>query len=80
MKKEKIISKIELYTENIKKIKELCEHKCNIRKKILYEVFIPEIADSINDFLKKDICHLHQQELYEKNLLLDIYNKRLINL
>ncbi len=69
---EKIINKIEFHTQNIKTIKTICENECNF----LYEVFIPEIVNNILDFYKKDICNKHQEELYEQNLLLDIYNKR----
>ena len=78
MKKNKIINKINFHTENIKNINHICDKECNIRKKILYKVFIPEIANIILDFLKKKICNKHQYEIYEQNLLLDIYNKRLI--
>jgi len=77
MKKQKILDKIECINHNIKNIQKICENECDIRKKILYKVFIPEISDNILDFIKKAICYKHQEELYEQNLLLDVYNKRL---
>ena len=77
MTRKKIINKINFHTENIKNIKQICDRECNIRKKTLYKIIIPEIANIILDFLKNDICCKHQYELYEQNLLLDIYNKRL---
>jgi len=84
MKKEKILSKIELCKQNIKNIKELCKYECNftLEKKIISSIYIPEITNIIFSFLNNEIkCinYKHQEELYEQNLLLNIYNERLKN-
>ena len=78
---KKISNKIEFCEKNIKNIKEKCKTECNfiLEKKILHSIFIPEIADHIFTFLEKNKClnNSHQIELYENNLLLEIYKKRL---